>query len=613
MRKTLLQRHKKYLCQQLLLTSLTLGAVQAVLADLDFKITGVDNDVEDNIELHLSRWKTINADNVDAIEKIIGNDVQQALKALGYYAATVNYQLEEDELILDINAGQPIVWANSQITWQNNQKDTRIENKDNKNILTIDDSLKTMIAANPFIKGEKINHNVYENYKKRLLNGASELGYLDAKFSRHELQIDPANFTAEVFLTLQLGQRYRISGIEYSGTDVRETLLDTLVDVKTGEWYSANTVGLIYNRLLNTGYFSNVDVSVQKKNPDQVDLNVVLTDKARHNISTGVGFGTDDKGPRVRLKWQLPRLNQRGDSLSTQLKLSRIEQNISAQYKVPWDHPLNEYLSYDIGWQQKINEDVTTQLATAGASYHRVMNNGWQYSFRLDVENETSQIDDQRDEDFTYVIPSVQFSRRKFKGEAIDPLSGYKFWANLSTSRENIGSDTDFHRFDIGANGVLTLAKKHSFVSRVEFGYIDTDDILKVPLSQRFFAGGDQTVRGYGYETIAPVDEENNVTGGQYAWIGSIEYRYQFLKNWKAAIFYDTAQIYRDDPIELPADSIQATQWLQRLEASKTFQSGAGIGIRWKTPVGLIAFDVATPLDQDERDIRVHFYLGTPL
>ncbi|MGI1679344.1 MAG: outer membrane protein assembly factor [Cellvibrionaceae bacterium] len=580
------------------LASLTICTDAYAKIDLDIK--GVDGPTEENIKLHLSKWEKLPSNNIEGIKEKFEKNIQQALRAMGYYSAIIEYQLGGDELMLNINSGEPIKWKNVDIQLLHDKH-------------VMDVRLQTVIDANPFIVGERINHKVYEGYKKSLLNSASEFGYLDAKFNKSELQINPENYEASVKLILEMGQRYKIGDVIYTDTDIRKELLGTLAEVKKDEWYSANTVGLIYNRMLNTGYFSGVTVNVKKETPNIAHLTIGLTDAPKHRVSTGVGFGTDDNGPRVRLKWQRPRINTRGDSLSAQLKISQVEQNVSAQYRMPWDHPLNEYLSYDVGWQQKITEDITTQLATAGASYHRVVKNGWQYSFHLDVENETSQTDDLPEESFTYVIPGVQFSRRRFSGDAADPLKGYKFWANLSTSRESLGSDTDFHRFDIGTNGIITAFKKHSLLGRVELGYIETDDLLKVPPSQRFFAGGDQTVRGYKYESISPVDSDGNLTGGQYSAIASIEYRYQFLKNWKAAIFYDTAQIYRDDPTELPADAVKANNWLVMLEDAKQFKSGAGIGIRWKTPIGLVAFDIATPINQENNDVRFHFYLGTPL
>ncbi len=569
-------------------------------AKIDLEIEGVDGPVKDNIELYLSKWEVLPANTVEGIEEKFEKPIQQALRAMGHYESRVEYRLDDNELILVVDAGEPVRWQTTNIQLLHEGH-------------TIDARLQAVIDSNPFMVGERINHETYEAYKKTLQNSALEFGYLDAKFSQSQLEINPNNHEASVDLILRMGQRYKIGDIVYTETTIRKKLLDTVTEVKAGEWYSANTVGQIYNRLLNTGYFSNVSVDVKKEAPNIANLTISMTDAAKHRISTGVGFGTDDNGPRARLKWQRPRLNGRGDSLMTQLKVSQVEQNISTEYRMPWDHPLNEYISFDTGWQQKKTEDLTTKITTIGAAYHRVVGNGWQYSFHLDTEHEVSQLDGLSEESFTYVIPSVQFSRRKFKGAATDPTSGYKIWMTLSTSRESIGSDTNFNRYEFGVNGIVTAFKKHSFLARAQTGLIETADLLKVPPSQRFFAGGDQTVRGYKYETISPVDADGNLTGGQYSTIASVEYRYHFLKNWKAAIFYDAAQIYRDDPDELPVDVVKANNWLLALDDAKEFKSGVGVGIRWKTPIGLVAFDVATPINQETNDMRFHFYLGTPL
>ncbi|MCV5744140.1 BamA/TamA family outer membrane protein, partial [Escherichia coli] len=111
----------------------------------------------------------------------------------------------------------------------------------------------------------------------------------------------------------------------------------------------------------------------------------------------------------------------------------------------------------------------------------------------------------------------------------------------------------------------------------------------KLSPSLRFFAGGDNNIRGYGYESISPVDESGALTGAKYILSSTLEYQYRVYGNWWAATFYDIGDAFNDTP-----------EW----------KSGAGVGIRWASPVGPVSFDFAWGLDEKpNNEFRIHFSL----
>ena len=144
------------------------------------------------------------------------------------------------------------------------------------------------------------------------------------------------------------------------------------------------------------------------------------------------------------------------------------------------------------------------------------------------------------------------------------------------------------------AKGLYTLADDHRFLARTRLGGVATNRFSNVPPSLRFFAGGDQTVRGYGYETLSPKDDEGVGIGGRFLVVGSLEYQYEFVNNWRAAAFVDEGNAI-DDPFD-------------------TLATGAGVGIRWISPVGPLRLDVAKGLDPGfGGEWRVHFSMGPEL
>jgi translocation and assembly module TamA len=114
-----------------------------------------------------------------------------------------------------------------------------------------------------------------------------------------------------------------------------------------------------------------------------------------------------------------------------------------------------------------------------------------------------------------------------------------------------------------------------------------------LPPSQRFFAGGDRSVRGYRYERLGPTDASGAVTGGRYLVTASVELDYLFFRNYGAAVFFD-------------AGNAANHPW-------PDLKRSVGIGMRWLSPVGMLRIDIAHPLDDPDTDYRLHLSIGTDL
>ena len=124
-------------------------------------------------------------------------------------------------------------------------------------------------------------------------------------------------------------------------------------------------------------------------------------------------------------------------------------------------------------------------------------------------------------------------------------------------------------------------------------GTLVDNPFTEVPASLRFFAGGDRSVRGYAYQSLGPLDASNKVVGGKHLMVGSIEFEHSFNHRWGAALFYDAgnAMDHLGDELE----------------------RGAGIGVRWKSPVGPVRFDLARALTLDGEPWRIHINIGPDL
>ena len=564
----------------------------AAYAAIDVTINGVDDAIANNIRLHLNNWDTLPGETATEIEEAIDRDVIRALQALGYYRPQIKYSLNNKTLVLDIQPGPPIRWNDSQI---------RIEQKGQTN-----PDFAALTKNNPFEKGKAVKHQDYENFKRRLLNTANELGYLDAQMQRSQLRINPEAGTADVVLHLETGERYRLGKVDVSNSEISQDLVDILIEVKPGEWFNANLVGDIYNRLLESGYFASVNIVLDKQPPATANLQIEAVDSPEHRVSTGFGYGTDT-GPRFQLKWQRPHTNSRGNSWNSQLQISKIEQFVTTRYRIPYPHPQKRYISWDTGLRRKEVEQTVTQVFTTGLLFHLLRDSGWQYSTGVNLEHERSQVNDDPEDIQTYVIPSAHAAKRGIIGDASNPLLSYHYWLDLAHSATYLKSDTNFTKAKIGFDTVWSISPKQNIQLRLESGVISSDEFDKVPISQRFFTGGDISVRGYKFDTISPLNQDGDLIGGEYFSAGSIEYRYQLSKSWQLALFSDAGRSYVSD---------QSACNTVCQDTGEEYRTSYGIGARWLLPVGFIALDLAFPqtavgLEEEPDDYQVHFYLHT--
>ena len=156
------------------------------------------------------------------------------------------------------------------------------------------------------------------------------------------------------------------------------------------------------------------------------------------------------------------------------------------------------------------------------------------------------------------------------------------------------GTDINMAKVQSRKKYLRSLDRTHFFTTRLDLGAIYVDEIESVPASMRFFAGGSQSIRGYQYETVTPVDAADAYIGGRYLTVGSFEYGYQFAEKWRIGLFVDAGTSTNDfsEPVSI----------------------GVGTGIRWMTPIGPVKVDFAVPVNSDtDTKYTFHLYIGPEL
>lgn len=511
--------------------------------------------------------------------------VKEAARALGYYNPEVRWKVIEQpeepaELVLTLVPGSPVRIRSREVVIEGPGQ--------------AQEDFRGNLPDSP-AEGDVLHHGRYDSLRQSIQSSASRMGYFDGEFVTRRLEVDPARNTADISLHFRTGERYKLGEVTFlEGHEFEENLLEQFVTFEPGIPFHADEVARLSNDLSNSGYFSGVDVdaSPTRAKDGVIPVDVGLTPRPPRSVAAGVGFSTD-VGPRFRGNWREHYINPMGHRRGADTELSELRQSVSGWYELPLDPPMTDAIRLTSGYQREHVEDVESERLTFGQQWSHQLDNGWMQVLSMRWEGERFTIGEEEKGNSSLLLPGVSYSKLH-ANSPLDPSRGYRMQFDVTGAHRAVISDADILHVNFLAKGLYTLAGKHRFLARFNFGGVATNNFSDVPPSLRFFAGGDQSVRGYGYETLAPEDSDGVAVGGRYMVVGSAEYQYEFVRNWRVAAFVDEGNAVDDvfDPLA----------------------TGVGVGIRWVSPVGPLRLDVARGMDdQFGGGWRIHFSMGPEL
>ncbi|ASI97498.1 autotransporter assembly complex protein TamA [Vibrio rotiferianus] len=550
-------------------------------ADVSLTIKGIDGALEDNVNAYLSSIPEDDYSTSLRFQARLEQSITEALNALGYYHAKISYTItkDNDELIVNVQPGEPV---------RIKVMDVVISGEANQ-----DEEFTKLLNKSPLKVGRILNHGEYDSLKSSIRNLALQRGYFNGDFELSKLEVIPELNEANVRLHYNSGIRYYFGSVEITGSQIWEERVASLRPFKEGEPYLVSEVGQYNQNLSNTDWFSSVFVEPDLTKLDDgrdLPIKVSLAPAAKNQIETGIGYSTDT-GVRGTLKWKKPWVSARGHSFDTALSLSKPEQTVTAGYKIPLDDVLHEYYQLQFGLKRLDNRDTESLESNLAVERHWITDGGWHKTLyvRHLYENYSQGL---QEDGVQFVLPGASFSRTRTRGGNM-PMWGDKQSVTIEYGDPAVLSNTRVLRLLGRTSWIRGIGENHRGLLRLEGGANITDELEKLSPSLRFFAGGDNNIRGYGYESISPVDESGALTGAKYIATSTLEYQYRVYGNWWLAAFYDYGDAFNKTP-----------DW----------KAGAGVGIRWASPVGPVSFDFAWGLDAvPKNDFRIHFSLGPEL
>lgn len=573
--------------RQLCITSLLLVSGVASAANVRLQVEGLSGELEKNVRAQLS---TIQSDEVTPDRRFrarVDDAIREGLKALGYYEPTIDFDLRpppakgRQVLIAKVTPGEPVRIGGTEVILRGGARTDR--------------DYLDLLNTRPVI-GTILNHGDYDSFKSSLTRVALRKGYFDSEFNKSQLGVSLDRHQAFWDIDYNSGERYRFGPVTFEGSQIRDEYLQNLVPFKQGDYYTSQDLAELNRRLAATGWFSSVVVAPQFEKSRQtkvLPLQGVVSPRKENTVETGVGYSTD-VGPRVKGTWRKPWMNSYGHSLTSSLSLSAPEQQLDFSYKVPLlKSPLEQYYLMQGGFKRTDLNDTQADSTTLAVSRYWEMSSGWQRALNLrwsldhftqaNVTNTTM-----------LIYPGVSVNRTRSRG-GLMPTWGDSQRYSVDYSNTMWGSDINFIVMQAQDVWIRTLYDRHRFVVRGNLGWIEADNFSKVPPDLRFFAGGDRSIRGYKYKSISPKDDDGKLMGASKLATGSLEYQYNVSGKWWGAVFVDSGEAVSDI-------------------RESNFKTGAGLGVRWQSPVGPIKLDIARPIgDKEEHGLQFYIGLGPEL
>lgn len=507
---------------------------------------------------------------------------RQALEPFGYYDPVITSELAFTEscwrATLDIRPGQPVVVRNVDVAITGPGED--------------DPEFRKLIASAAPQPGRALRHSDYDVLKESLQVMAVERGYADAEFTTARMDVWPEQKSADISLIYASGPRYDLGEIRQEQAFLEPALVSAYMDLQPGTPYSSAAISKAYRDLANSGYFSRIDLA-----PDfaaardrKIPVRVTLEPAARIEYTVGAGFATDS-GPRFRAGFRNQRVNRRGHRLNAELRLSPVLSGIAAEYRIPLRDPRSEWTSYTAAIDYEETDTFRTDSVRVGYRRSRKLAGAWLRTMSVDINYDNYSVGNV-DNISLLVLPGLTFDQKKANRE-LYPTRGRRLGVSVRGTDRFLGSTTTFVQILAQLRFVQQLGQSGRLIARTQIGFTAKDALSELPPSIRFFAGGDDSVRGFGYQTLGPTDDQGSVIGGSNLLVGSIEYEHALRGNFYGAAFVDAGNAF--DGVNFDA------------------AIGAGIGIKWRSPIGPLRFYLAHPLNMIDRSIRVHLSIGAEL
>ena len=446
-------------------------------------------------------------------------------------------------------------------------------------------------------------------------------GYVNAQVSP-ETQLDAA--TKRVNLTFKIleNELVYVNRIDIRGNlRTKDVVIRRELRIVPGQPFNGQQIRRSIERLQNLGYFEEVNVDTEPtKQPDHDDLVVDVKEAKTGSFSFGGGLSSVDRlvglveVEQRNFDWKnFPSFTGAGQDLRARVEVGTVRRFFDLSFTEPW------IFGYPVSFGLDAFNRTSLRSQRLGFSFEQEQRGGGirlgkeftdtvrvDGSYQLfrtvirDVVGDAS-ADLKAEQGSNYVSELGLTLTRDTRDNHFDPTKGLVVFASSDLAGGIFGGDKDFYRFQGGFSSYTPHLNRLVLETRLRGGIVDAySNSSEVPIFERFFAGGSNTIRGFRERRVGPHDPtSNDPIGGEAMMVGTVEEVMTVVTGargkpiLKGSVFYDVGNV-----------------WRRVHDVASSFQSGVGVGARVATPIGPVRVDLGFPLTkvEDEKQTpRLHF------
>ncbi len=561
------------------------------LISYSIEISGIE---DDDLKESLLEYSTAQAQiesppkSLFALKHRAKQDVPTFIKLLhsqAYFNAKITIESEPDEdevvLIYAIELGKQYLLT--ELTF-----DINSETLEEPNSEQLDLELKQAAISAEILAAEQ-----------QLLRHAKNEAHAFAELCPRKVVVNHDLSTVQVNFCINTGKQVYLGDVTFEGHgDVDADFLYDLIHWQANILYNQTELDQKRLKLVESRLFTVAHLHLNKE-PDANGMYPVtfkLTKRLPRTVSAGLRLTTDEELFLLRLTWEHRNLWSRGETIETELNISMVKSSVEAGFRKPVFYaPENTFIFDSIFTKEDTDAYDGMRAELIAAVEHQLgkkerINAGLAYQFsRITEQNSATET-----ESFNLLSIPVHYSW-DFSDNALEPTKGGRIWLDAQPFVDTT-SGAVFYKQKIRYNHYLSLLESNALIlaGRIIAGNIIGANAEKIPADLRYFAGGGDTIRGYSFQAVSPKNSLDELIGGRSLLALSSELRGWITDSIGAVVFMDAGRAY--------ANTYQ--------DFAEPLQIGAGLGARYKTPIGALRADIAIPVNKRPYDDDYQIYIS---